>query len=63
MASIFVRVGICVTLFSGATNRLPPTPYDTPHSVPCNKADFRIYRRHAAEGDCEQRMMAIIKMA
>ena len=33
MASIFIRVGICVVLFSSATNRLPPTPYDTLSAV------------------------------
>ena len=49
-------VGICAALFSAITNHLPPTPYDTPHAAPCNKAEFRVRRRHAAGGVCEQRI-------
>ena len=37
--------------------RLPP--YDNPRSKPCNKAEFRVHRRHAAGGVCEQIMTAL----
>ena len=59
MASISVRVGIRAGLFLGTTN--PPTPFDTTHAVHCNKAKFRVHRRHAAGGVCEQRITALRK--
>ena len=37
--------------------RLPP--YDTPRAARCNKAKFRVHRRHAAGGVCEQRITAL----
>ena len=37
--------------------RLPP--YDTPRAARCNKAKFRVHRRHAAGGVCEQRNTAL----
>ena len=39
--------------------RLPP--YDTPRAARCNKAKFRVHRRHAAGGVCEQRITALRK--
>ena len=39
--------------------RLPP--YDTPRAARCNKAKFRVHRRHAAGGVCEQRVTALRK--
>ena len=39
--------------------RLPP--YDTPRAACCNKAKFRVHRRHAAGGVCEQRITALRK--
>ena len=39
--------------------RLPP--YDTPRAARCNKAKFRVHRRHAAGGVCEQRNTALRK--
>ena len=39
--------------------RLPP--YDTPRAARCNKTKFRVHRRHAAGGVCEQRITALRK--
>ena len=39
--------------------RIPP--YDTPRAARCNKAKFRVHRRHAAGGVCEQRNTALRK--
>ena len=61
MASISVRVGICAVLFLAIMNRLPPTPLWHSLAVPCNKAEFRVLRRHAVGGVCEQRMTALRK--
>ena len=33
--------------------------YDTPCSMCCNKAKFRVHCRHAARGVCEQKMTAL----
>ena len=59
MASISIRVRICVALFSAVTNCLPPTPYNTPCVAPCKKAEFCVHRRYAVGGVCEQRIMAL----
>ena len=37
--------------------RIPP--YDTPRAARCNKDKFRVHRRHAAAGVCEQRITAL----
>ena len=39
----------------------PLPPYDTPLAARCNKAKFRVHRRHAAGGVCEQRITALRK--
>ena len=36
-------------------------PYDTPCAARCNKAEFCVHCRHAAEGVCEQRITALRK--
>ena len=48
---------LCSTPFECIAFCLPP--YDTLRAVRCNKAKFRVHRRHTAGGVCEQRMTAL----